>query len=172
MTPEAQARQQIDAKLATAGWAVQDLKQLNLGAGHGVAVREYPTDTGPADYLLFVDRTPVGVIEAKPDPTILTFVEEQTARYAGSALKWRLQAAPLPFLFESTGQVIRFTDGRDPAPRSRELFHFFRPSIWPSFWHSPTRCAAASPSRCPRCPSATCAIARSAPSPGWSNRSR
>ena len=80
MTPEAQARQQIDAKLATAGWSVQDLKQLNLGAGRGVAVREYPTDTGPADYLLFIDRTPVGVIEAKPDNTILTFVEDADHR--------------------------------------------------------------------------------------------
>ena len=127
MTPEAKARQQIDEKLGAAGWAVQDMKQINLGASLGVAVREYPTDTGPADYLLFVDRQPAGVIEAKPDSTILTFVEEQTARYAGSALKWRLQAAPLPFLYESTGQVTRFTDSRDPAPRSRELFHFFRP---------------------------------------------
>ena len=127
MTPEAKARQQIDQKLAAAGWAVQDMKQLNLSAGRGVAVREYPTDTGPADYVLFVDRTPAGVIEAKPDATILNFVEEQTARYAGSGLKWRLRAAPLPFLFESTGQIIRFTDGRDPAPRSREVFQFFRP---------------------------------------------
>lgn len=127
MTPEAKARQQIDEKLATAGWTVQDMKQFNPGAGIGIAVREYPTDTGPADYVLLVDRIPVGVIEAKPDTTILTFVEEQTARYASSALKWRLQTTPLPFLFESTGQIIRFTDGRDPAPRSRELFHFFRP---------------------------------------------
>ena len=67
------------------------------------------------------------MIEAKPDNTILTFVEEQTERYASSTLKWRVQSAPLPFLFESTGQVIRFTDGRDPAPRSREIFHFFQP---------------------------------------------
>lgn len=50
MTPEAKARQQIDEKLAAASWWVQDMKQLNLGAGQGVAVREYPTDTGPADY--------------------------------------------------------------------------------------------------------------------------
>jgi type I restriction enzyme R subunit len=127
MTPEAKARQQIDEKLATAGWTVHDMKQFNPSAGTGIAVREYPTDTGPADYVLLVDRIPVGVIEAKPDTTILTFVEEQTARYANSALKWRLQTTPLPFLFESTGQIIRFTDGRDPAPRSRELFHFFRP---------------------------------------------
>lgn len=33
MTPEAHARQQIDATLGAAGWVVQDLKQLNLGVG-------------------------------------------------------------------------------------------------------------------------------------------
>ena|GEM_PF-6588461 len=47
MTPEAKARQQIDQKLEQAGWVVQDMKRLNLSAGPGVAVREYPTDTGP-----------------------------------------------------------------------------------------------------------------------------
>ncbi len=60
MTPEAQARQQIDDKLAAAGWLVQDMRQLNLGAARGLAVREYPTDTGPADYVLFIDRKAVG----------------------------------------------------------------------------------------------------------------
>lgn len=127
MTPEGKARQRIDDRLEQAGWVVQDFRRLDLGAAPGVAIREYPTDTGPADYLLFVDREPVGVIEAKADASILTFVEEQTARYAGSALKWRVKAEPLPFLFESTGQITRFTDGRDPSPRSREIFHFFTP---------------------------------------------
>ncbi|MEI2781482.1 MAG: type I restriction-modification enzyme R subunit C-terminal domain-containing protein [Candidatus Competibacter sp.] len=138
MTPEAKARLSIDSKLSDAGWRVQDLKRINLGAAVGVAVREYPTDTGPADYVLFVHREPVGVIEAKPDSTILTFVEDQTERYANSALKWRVEAAPLPFLFESTGQVIRFTDGRDPAPRSREIFHFFRPETLAGWLAQPT----------------------------------
>lgn len=107
MTPEGKARQRIDEKLEQAGWVVQDLRQLDLGTARGVAIREYPTDTGPADYVLFVDREPVGIIEAKADATILTFVEEQTARYAASALKWRVKAAPLPFLFESTGSSRR-----------------------------------------------------------------
>ena len=62
MTPEAKARIEIDTRLAQAGWFVQDMKQLNLGAGLGVAVREYPTDTGPADYVLFLNREAVGVI--------------------------------------------------------------------------------------------------------------
>ena len=54
MTPENQARQIIDQKLADSGWIVQDVKKLNLSAGLGVAVREYPTDSGPADYILFI----------------------------------------------------------------------------------------------------------------------
>lgn len=129
MTPETKARQLIDSKLETAGWVVQDMKQLNLGAGSGVAVREYPTDTGPADYILFVDRKPVGVIEAKRDEAgaNLSAHEGQTERYANATLKWRTDSTPLRFLYESTGQIIWFTDGADPAPRARELFHFFRP---------------------------------------------
>jgi type I restriction enzyme, R subunit len=129
MTPETKARQQIDQRLEQAGWLVQDLKQINLGAAVGVAVREYPTDTGPADYVLFVHRQAVGVIEAKRDEAgeNLTATEPQTERYANATLKWRTERQPLPFLFEATGQIIRFTDGRDPAPRSREIFHFFQP---------------------------------------------
>ena len=129
MTPEAKARETIDHKLAKAGWVVQDLKQLNLAAAVGVAVREYPTDSGPADYVLFVNRHAVGVIEAKRDEAAenLTAHESQTERYANATLKWRKDRAPLPFLFESTGHVIHFTNGHDPAPRAREIFHFFKP---------------------------------------------
>ena len=129
MTPEAKARQLIDDKLAQAGWVVQDMKQLNLSAGVGVVVREYPTDSGPADYVLFVNRQAVGVIEAKKDEAgeNLTATENQTERYAIANLKWRKDSTPLRFLFEATGQIIRFTDNADPAPRSREIFHFFKP---------------------------------------------
>lgn len=129
MTPEAKARQQIDLKLEGAGWIIQDVKELNLSAGLGIAVREYPTDTGPADYVLFVNRVACGVIEAKRDSAGETLIvaEAQTERYAGASLKWRKDRTPLRFLFEATGQIIRFTDNADPAPRSRELFHFFQP---------------------------------------------
>jgi type I restriction enzyme R subunit len=79
--------------------------------------------------VLFVNREPVGVIEAKRDDAgaSLTVTEAQTERYANATLKWRKNSRPLPFLFEATGEIVRFTDGRDPAPRSREVFHFFRP---------------------------------------------
>ena len=75
-TPEEQAREIIDQKLTIAGWVVQDFKQLNLGAGIGVAVREFQTVSGPADYALFVDRKGVGVVEAKKAGTMLSGVFE------------------------------------------------------------------------------------------------
>jgi type I restriction enzyme, R subunit len=80
MTPEEQARQQIDRMLDAAGWKVQGLRQLNLGAGPGVAVREFPLQSGEADYLLFVERKAVGVVEAKPEGTTLSGVAEQSEK--------------------------------------------------------------------------------------------
>ena len=63
--PEQIARDKIDRMLAAAGWIVQSKSEVDLSANKGVAVREYQTDAGPADYVLFVERKPVGVIEAK-----------------------------------------------------------------------------------------------------------
>jgi type I restriction enzyme R subunit len=80
--------------------------------------------------VLFVDRSACGVIEAKKDSAAenITTVEAQTERYATANLKWRQDSAPLRFLFEATGQIVRFTDNADPAPRSREIFHFYQPA--------------------------------------------
>ena len=50
-TPEQEAREKIDGQLSSAGWTVQDLKRFDHNAGPGIAVREYPTDVGPADYV-------------------------------------------------------------------------------------------------------------------------
>ena len=128
-TPEQKARDNIDVQLKLAGWVVQSAKKIDFNAGLGVAVREYQTDVGPADYVLFVDKKAVGVIEAKKEELghKITEVEEQTEGYAAAKLKWVNNKEPLPFLYESTGIVTRFTDGRDPKPRSREIFNFHRP---------------------------------------------
>lgn len=127
--PEQKARDNIDKQLRQAGWEIQNKDQINLHAGLGQAVREYQTETGPADYILFVDGKAVGVIEAKAEQHghKLTTVEEQTAEYAAAKLKWVNNKEPLPFLYESTGIITRFTDARDPKPRSREVFGFHRP---------------------------------------------
>ena len=81
MKPEEKARQHIDQLLIKAGWVIQDINEINLGAGLGVAVREYPTKTGFVDYGLFVDRKAIGVIEAKSAGTTLSGVAEQSEGY-------------------------------------------------------------------------------------------
>ena len=64
MTPEQKARRQIDHQLGQCGWDVQDYRRMNISAGLGVAVREFPLSTGDADYLLYVDGKACGVVEA------------------------------------------------------------------------------------------------------------
>ena len=71
MTPEQQARQQIDAQLIACGWAIQDYAKFNPAAARSIALREVPLKSGQCDYLLLVDRKPVGVIEAKKEGTLL-----------------------------------------------------------------------------------------------------
>ena len=66
-TPEQIAREAIDRRLIDAGWVIQDMNKINLSAALGVAIREFPTSTGPVDYALFVAGKPVGVVEAKKD---------------------------------------------------------------------------------------------------------
>ena len=128
-TPEQAARDKIDEQLSNAGWIVQDNKKIDFSAGLGIAVREYQTSVGPADYILFVDKKPVGVIEAKSEDwgQRITTVEEQSGSYAVANLKWVNNQDPLPFVYETTGVLTRFTDSRDPKPRSREVFNFPRP---------------------------------------------
>ena len=130
--PEQRARDKIDALLKQSGWVVQSARKIDLNVGLGQAVREYQTDVGPADYVLFVDRHAVGVIEAKrkEEGQHLTTHETQTEGYAAAKLKWINNQTPLPFLYESTGIITRFTDGRDPKPRSREVFSFHRPETF------------------------------------------
>jgi type I restriction enzyme R subunit len=128
--PEQVARDAIDAQLRASGWVVQDKNGINFHTGNGQAVREYTTDSGPADYVLFVDGKPVGVIEAKQENLgqNITTVEDQTKDYSEAKLKWvQKSGVPLPFLYEATGVITRFTDQRDPKPRSREVFAFHRP---------------------------------------------
>ena len=132
-TPEQKARDKIDAMLNQAGWRVQSKNMLDFSAGLGIAVREYQTDVGPADYVLFVGKQAVGVVEAKPEDWghNITTVESQSGTYAAAELKWVNNQEPLPFVYESTGVLTRFTDARDPKPRSREVFNFPRPETIP-----------------------------------------
>ncbi|MBR0067773.1 MAG: DEAD/DEAH box helicase family protein, partial [Kiritimatiellae bacterium] len=129
MTPEAKARQAIDKRLEQSGWIIQDMREVNPMAALGVAVREYPTSTGPVDYALFVDGKPVGVVEAKRDDEgeNITTVEAQSGRYATSTFKYVSVDYRIRFAYEATGKLTRFTDYDDEKYRSRDVFSFHRP---------------------------------------------
>ena len=95
---------------------------MNLAAGPGIAVREFPLETGPVDYLLYAGSKVIGVIEAKPEGHALKGVEIQSRKYVmgvpAHLPAWR---RPPPFAYESTGAVTQFTNGLEPDARSREL---------------------------------------------------
>lgn len=64
--PEELARVNIDKLLKEAGWSVQEKDKANLGASLGVAVTFFQMkEQKEADYVLFIDRKAVGIIEAK-----------------------------------------------------------------------------------------------------------
>ena len=126
--PEQIARDKIDLMLIEAGWIVQSKNEVDLGAGRGIALREYQADTKFADYVLFVDKKPVGIIETKKEEEVhkLTVAEDQASEYAKAKLKY-LDNDPLPFVFESTETITRLRDTRDPKPRGRNIFLYDRP---------------------------------------------
>ena len=133
LLPEQEARVEIDAMLRAAGWEVQDYRQMNLRAAEGVAVREFPTARGPADYLLYVQRKAIGSIEAKKKGKTLLGVEPQGDRYAEGFKEtaaerglpaWR---ELIPFHYMSTGAETLFASRIDPVIKPREVFSFHRP---------------------------------------------
>lgn len=130
ITPEDRARKNIDKLLTDAGWIVQDKQATNLSADRGVAVREFPLKSGhgEADYLLFIDSAPVGVVEAKREGETLTGVEIQTTKYSeGVPDHLPCPRRPLPFQYQSTGVETRFTNLLEPEASSRSVFGFHRP---------------------------------------------
>ena len=135
-TPEEKARDIIDNLLELAGWRVQDLKDYDPTQALGIAVREFPFESGEGDYAIFVDRKAVGVIEAKPEGTTLGGVDSQSGKYAESFPEnYPHVRLPLPFVYESTGTETLFRDLRDPVPRSRRVFAFHKPETLHEWIH-------------------------------------
>ena len=143
-TPEQLARQQIDELLVAAGWSVQDYSAYQPNAARGVAMREVPLASGRCDYLLLVDRQPLGVIEAKRSGTLLAGVAEQSAHYAASLPAFfKLQANELPFAFESTGTETFFAMRATPRRARARSSPSTNPPRSRRGPPSPTRCAPA-----------------------------
>ena len=94
-----------------------------------MAVREFPLETGFADYLLFVDRQAVGVVEAKKVGTTLSGVAEQAGSYAAGLPE------NIPHVGLASCHSCMNAPGWRPSsginatrePRSRPVFTFHRP---------------------------------------------
>jgi type I restriction enzyme R subunit len=141
LSPEQEARQEIDTLLAVAGWIVQDRNQINLSAGRGIAIREFKMTDGYgfADYLLYVDKEAVGALEAKPAGFTLSGVKPQVDKYSnGLPPNLPARIRPLPFLYVSTGIETYFTNLLDPDPRSRRVFNVHRPETIAEWLHADT----------------------------------
>jgi type I restriction enzyme R subunit len=84
---EAETRVLIDQQLIDAGWEA-DSENLTYSKGArpvanvNRAIAEWPTDSGPADYVLFMGLTPVAVIEAKKSAKNVYSSIDQAKRYA------------------------------------------------------------------------------------------
>jgi len=100
--PEQEARDNINKKLNATGWAVQDKNKINCNESNGIAIRGYQTDFGLTDYVLLVERRPVGIIEAKKEEEgcRITSHELQAEFYTKDKLKY-LDNDPLSFVYES-----------------------------------------------------------------------
>lgn len=129
MKPEEKARLRIDKKLEEVGYIIQDFKEFNPKAALGVVVREVETNSGPVDYMIFIEGKPVGVIEAKEteEGEKLVTVAEQSLRYIKSGLKYVKEQSQIRFAYEATDVITRFCDYKDKKARSREVFNFHKP---------------------------------------------
>jgi len=140
---ESATRQLIDQQLRARGWDA-DTEQLTYAAGarpakgRAMAIAEWPTENGPADYALFVGLTCVGVIEAKRKRKNVSAAIDQADRYsrgfsfkAAEAAGGPWDAFRVPFLFASNGRPylkqietesgIWFRDARKATNQRRAL---------------------------------------------------
>jgi type I restriction enzyme R subunit len=151
---EADTRVLIDEQLRERGW---DADSLNLRyskgsrpvKGKALAIAEWPTTNGPADYALFVGMKCIALVEAKRKRKNAQAAIDQTGRYAQGFVitdgielpeggPWRFHSGPthepsfrVPFLFATNGRPylkqvetqsgIWFRDARNPTNLRRAL---------------------------------------------------
>ncbi len=132
MESERQTRKRrIDPFLSSLGWRVVPYDEsIQLSELQNCAVEEYPTDNGPADYVLIIDGRLVGIIEAKKLTLGPQNVLTQALRYSRgcSASLLNYGGCRVPFLYSTNGAVIWFHDIRHKHSRSRQVYQFHTPT--------------------------------------------
>jgi type I restriction enzyme, R subunit len=150
---EAETRRLIDEQLRQAGW-IADSENLRFSKGarpqkgKNMAIAEWPTESGPADYVLFCGLTPMAPVEAKRKHLDVPASLQQSKRYSRGfkttaeiephAKTWGPQGEfRLPFAFATNGRPylrqlhthsgIWFCDLRRPENLSLALQGWFTP---------------------------------------------
>jgi type I restriction enzyme, R subunit len=151
---EADTRVLIDEQLRERGWEADSLNlRYSKGSrpvrGKALAIAEWPTTNGPADYALFVGMTCIALVEAKRKRKNVQAAIDQTGRYAQGIVAadgvqlpdggpWRFHSGlvdepsfRVPFLFATNGRPylkqvetqsgIWFRDARNPTNLRRAL---------------------------------------------------
>lgn len=124
-------KRRIDTRLRALGWTISPYKLgLDTSKLDAVAIEEYPTDNGPADYALFVLGQFLGIIEAKKVTVNPQNVLEQAKRYALGANdgpgNW--DGLRVPFLYASNGEIIWHLDTRGHKRISRQISDYHTPT--------------------------------------------
>ncbi|HEX7243631.1 MAG TPA: type I restriction-modification system endonuclease [Longimicrobiaceae bacterium] len=143
-------RRLIDQQLRDAGWEANS-EELRFGKGtrpergRNLAIAEWPTATGPADYVLFAGLTRVGVVEAKRQAINVAGSIEQAKRYSRGYTPQPGDVSPggpwgeyrIPFLFATNGRAylaqiaeqsgVWFLDARRPTNHPRALQGWYSP---------------------------------------------
>src|SRR5207248_5293271 len=140
----------IDQQLKDSGWEA-DTKEMRYASGtrpvkgRNLAIAEWPTASGPADYALFVGLTLVGVVEAKRRRKNVSAAIDQSERYScgiGASDDFTFAGGPwgdhkVPFVFAANGRSylkqietesgIWFRDTRRSANHRRALATWLTP---------------------------------------------
>ena len=147
---EQTTRRLIDEQLREAGWDVDSeaLRYANgtrPSKGRNLAIAEVPTQTGPADYVLYVGLMPVAVVEAKRQNADVAGAIGQSKRYSRGFSLDTSSTSPggpwgefsIPFLFSTNGRPylkqlqeksgVWFLDARQETNHPRPLESWYTP---------------------------------------------
>ncbi|WP_245999069.1 type I restriction-modification system endonuclease [Paracoccus methylarcula] len=148
INPDEQAtRALIDQQLRDSGWEanstdIRHSKGVRPAKGRNLAIAEWPTASGPADYALFAGETCVGIVEAKRYRKNVSAAIDQAERYS-KGFEWPSNSDSwdngysVPFVFATNGRPylkqvetesgIWFRDVRRAHNLRRAVVSWFRP---------------------------------------------
>lgn len=130
LTPEQKARKKIDAFFSNSGWEVVSRDSYSPTTSAAAIEEGLLNHNLEADYLLFINGTAIGVLEAKKESYDIDCdaVKNQAENYVKNVPShYKKYSDVLPFIFISNGKRILFRDYREPDSEYIEISQIFTP---------------------------------------------